>query len=141
MAEHLHHVHLFSKDIDAAVAWWQRMLNARVFYDGPFGGARNAFLKVGSGRLHLYDQPARDEARGPVHHVGIRSGDLNTLVERMRAQGQSFRTPIREFGSWRYIMCEAPDGVLLELFEIESAKMPAGAAEFFADETDQPRPR
>ncbi|MBM3491166.1 MAG: VOC family protein [Alphaproteobacteria bacterium] len=139
MAEHLHHVHVFAQDLERTVNWWQRMLGARVFFDGQFGGARNVFLKVGTGRLHLYDQPARDSGRGPVHHVGIRTDDLAGLVARMQAQGQAFRSPIREFGSWRYIMCEAPDQVLLELFEIESSRMPAGAAAFFADETDGPR--
>ena len=48
------------------------------------------------------------------------------------AEGVSFRTSVREFGSWRYVMCAAPDGVLLELFQIDTQKMPPALARYFA---------
>lgn len=121
---HLHHVHLFASDIDATVAWWRDMLGAEVAFDGEFGGARNAFLRVGRGRLHLYDQPPREGGGGAVHHVGIRVDDLVGLVARMREKGLVFRNEVREFGWWRYLMCAAPDGVLLELFEVDAAQAP-----------------
>jgi catechol-2,3-dioxygenase len=50
---HLHHVHLFSRDLTAAIAWYKRALGAEVCYDGNFGGSRNVFMKIGSGRIHL----------------------------------------------------------------------------------------
>lgn len=136
MTEHLHHVHIFATDIDASVAWYCDMLGGEVAYDGEFGGARNVFMRVGSGRLHFYDQPPRDPGRGAVHHVGIRTDDLAALAARMRARGVAFRSEIREFGTWRYLMCAAPDGVLLELFEIETERMPAALAGYFDDVTD-----
>ena len=46
---HLHHVYLFSQDLDATVAWYKRAFDAEVYYDGDFGGSRNVFLKIGSG--------------------------------------------------------------------------------------------
>jgi hypothetical protein len=45
-----------------------------------------------------------------------------------------FRSGVREFGTWRYIMCPAPDDVLLELFEIETASMPLQLARYFGDD-------
>lgn len=120
----LHHVHLFASDLDAAVAWWREILGAEVAFDGAFGGARNVFLRVGTGRLHLYDQPPRAGAGGAIHHVGIRVQDLPGLVARMKERGIAFRSEIREFGWWRYIMCAAPDGVLLELFEVDLGQAP-----------------
>lgn len=137
MTEHLHHVHLFCADIDATVAWWRDRMGATVAFDGDFGGARNVFMRLGTGRFHLYDQPPRDDGRGAVHHIGIRTDDLTALEARLRAAGVAFRSGVREFGAWRYIMCPAPDGVLLELFEADTTKLPAAAARYFADETDR----
>ena len=132
---HLHHVHLFSRDLDAATAWYTRALGAEVCFDGDFGGARNVFMKIGTGRVHLYSQPPRDEGRGAIHHVGIRTTDLSGLHRRLIDMGTSFRSGVREFGTWRYIMCPAPDNVLLELFEIDVDSMPLELARYFGDET------
>ena len=95
-------------------------------------GARNVFLKVGSGRLHLYDQPPKGQPGGAVHHIGIRSDDLPALVEKMRAEGAAFRSEIREFEGWRYIMVAAPDGVLLELFAFDREALIGPLADYFA---------
>ena len=143
MAESLHHVHIFARDIEATIAWWRDMLGGEVVHDGVLAGARNVFMRIGSGGLHLYDQPPRDEGRGAVHHIGIRSDDLRALVARLtrsgvpfreirefgtwRESGVPFRSEIREFGTWRYIMCAAPDDVLLELFEFDPTHEPAHA--------------
>lgn len=111
------------------------MLGATVAYDGEFGNARNVFMRVGEGRLHLYDQKPRGLGPSAVHHLGIRSDDLAGLVARMRGLGHGFRTGIREFGSWRYIMTAAPDQVVLELFQIDIAGMPPALRAYFTDAT------
>ena len=131
-AADLHHVHLFASDLDATVAWWREKLGGEVAFDGDFGGARNVFMRVGRGRLHLYDQPPRGAPGGPWHHVGIRTDDLPALHRRLAAEGVPFRSGIREFGSWRYVMCAAPDQVLLELFQIDTGNMPPALARYFA---------
>ena len=55
MAEHVRHVHLFTRNIDATVAWWQEMLDGVVAFDGDFDGSRNVFMRVGEGRIHFSD--------------------------------------------------------------------------------------
>ncbi len=132
---HLHHVHIFSHDLDSSIDWYVRALDAEVSFDGDFGGVRNVFMKVGTGRIHLYAQPPRDGGKGAIHHVGIRTTDLAGLHRRLLQMGTIFRSGIREFGAWRYIMCPAPDDVLLELFEIDVDAMPPELARYFQDET------
>ena len=132
---HLHHVHLFSRDLNAAIDWYVRALDAEVYFDGDFGGARNVFMKICVGHLHLYSQPPRDDGRGAIHHVGIRTTDLQGLRRRLLEMGTTFRSGVREFGTWRYIMCPAPDDVLLELFEIDVDSMSPELARYFNDET------
>jgi len=110
-------------------------LDAEVFYEGDFGGSRNVFMKIGSGRIHLYSQAPRDKGRGAVHHIGIRTTDLASLHSRLIETGVMFRSGVREFGTWRYIMCPAPDDVLLELFDVDTTSMPSELARYFGDET------
>ena len=109
----LHHVHIFASNASVTVEWWHRNLGAVVSYDGEFGGARNIFMKVGQGRINIYDQQPRATSSGAYHHVGIRVEGLADLRDRMTANGVDFRSDIREFGNWRYLMCSAPDNVLL----------------------------
>ena len=133
MGEHLHHVHVFTGDIDVTVAWWSEKLGGRVAFDADFGGSRNVFMRVGEGRIHFYDQQPRDEGKGAVHHVGVRCDDLRELHARLIEQSVPFRSEIREFGSWRYIMCQAPDNVLLELFEVDRDGLDPELAGYFLD--------
>ena len=127
----LHHVHIFASNASVTVEWWQRNLGAVVSYDGEFGGARNIFMKVGLGRINIYDQQPRGTSSGAYHHVGIRVEGLADLRDRMTANGVDFRSDIREFGNWRYLMCSAPDNVLLELFEVDIDDMSPELADFF----------
>ena len=131
MAEHAHHVHVFTEDIDRTIDWWTEMLGGEVAYDGEFGGSRNVFMRVGEGRIHFYDQRPRGDGKNAVHHVGIRSDDLRSLHTHMLERGVAFRSEIREFGFWRYLMCLAPDNVLLELFEVERDGLDADLASYF----------
>jgi catechol 2,3-dioxygenase-like lactoylglutathione lyase family enzyme len=130
---HLHHVHLFTGDIDRTVDWWVTHLGATVAFDGIMANSRNVFLRVGDGRLHLYDQRPRGQDRNALHHVGIRVEDLARLVAGMEAAGLEFPNPIREFGGWSYIMCMAPDNVLLELFQVDEEALTGPLKDYFAD--------
>ena len=42
-------------------------------------GARNVFIRIGNGRLHLYDQPPKNPGRGSIHHFGIQTDNLARL--------------------------------------------------------------
>ena len=43
----------FARDLEATVGWYRRHLGGEVMFDGDFGGARNVFMTVGSGRLNF----------------------------------------------------------------------------------------
>jgi catechol 2,3-dioxygenase-like lactoylglutathione lyase family enzyme len=135
-ALHFHHVHVFSRDCDATVEWWKQALGAEVAFDGVMGGSRNVFMRIGSGRLHIYDQAPKDLAKGAVHHLGIRVSNLVQLHAHLIEMGVTFRSEIREFGSWRYIMCPAPDDILLELFEVDSEDIEPELSAYFSDDSD-----
>ena len=126
MQNHVHHAHLFASDLDATLKFYREMFGGEILADLNMAGARNVFVAVGQGRLHFYDQPPRDEGKGAIHHIGIQTDDLQGLVTLMKAKGFPFRKEISDFGFWKYVMVEAPDHVLLELFQIIPEKLPPG---------------
>ena len=120
----LHHVHIFATEIDATIAWWTRHLGARVLFDGTNAGARNVLIGVGRGRINIYDQPPRGQGRNAFHHIGVRVPDLRNAWARMQAQGLTSPGGLREHDGLRYVMVEAPDAILVELFEFDDAASP-----------------
>ena len=110
----LHHAHLMSTDLDTALNFYVEHFGGQVGADMDFAGARNVFMRVGRGALHFYDQPPNQ--RGPVNHLGMCVQDLDRCVAELTEAGFQPR-PIKDTGAGRYSMVEAPDGVLLELFE------------------------
>ena len=116
----LHHAHLFATDLEKSISFYRDMFGAEVVFDAHVAGARNVLLKLGDAHINFYDQPPKDSGRGAVHHLGIRTSDLGALVAHMKRKGFEFRRDITEFGSGRYVMAMAPDGVLLELFETDT---------------------
>jgi catechol 2,3-dioxygenase-like lactoylglutathione lyase family enzyme len=124
----LHHVHLMASDVDATIAFWRDHFGAELVVDQVFAGARNVFLRVGEGRLHLYAQPPKHAGPATVHHLGVETDELESLVERLKAAGVSV-TDIRRHPEAAYAMASGPDGLLLELFQPDPANMDRRIAE------------
>lgn len=117
---HLQHVHLFASDLAQSIAFYQRWFDAELVWDHAHAGARNVFLRIGRGALHFYDQPPRELARNAIHHLGIQVVGLQAQYDRMQAGGIALPNPIRWSGppgDGGYFMVQAPDNVLLEVFE------------------------
>ena len=125
MASRFHHAHLFASDLDEALAFYRQWFDAEVVADHEFAGARNVMVRIGTGMLNFYDQPPRGNGPAAIHHLGFQVDDLADLTRRMADAGFEFRSPIRELAELDYLMVEAPDGVLLELFEYKGS--PDGA--------------
>jgi catechol 2,3-dioxygenase-like lactoylglutathione lyase family enzyme len=118
----LHHVHLMATDVDATLAFWREHFGATVMVDADFAGARNVFLRVGQGRLHLYAQAPKHVGQGTVHHLGVETDELEALVGRLKAAGVSV-TEVRRHPEASYAMAQGPDGLLLELFQPDPARV------------------
>lgn len=125
MPHHVHHVHLFASDIARSMAFYQDFFGGEVVLDMEVAGARNVFMKVGTGRIHFYDQAPKSPGSGSIHHFGIQTDDVERDYGRLKAAGVGFRKTVTELGYMKYIMVPAPDGVLIELFEVNKALIPA----------------
>jgi catechol 2,3-dioxygenase-like lactoylglutathione lyase family enzyme len=127
----LHHTHLMATDIDVTITFWREGFDAEVVFDDDFAGARNVFLRVGAGHLHLYDQPPKTLGQGTVHHLGIQTDQLDALVERLRGLGVSV-TDVRRHATADYAMAKGPDELLIELFQPHA--VPPGLRNYFTME-------
>lgn len=123
----LHHTHLMASDIDATIVFWRDHFGAQVVFDDDFAGARNVFLRIGEGRLHLYAQPPKHAGPAVVHHLGVETDELRSLVRRLKDAGVSV-TDVRELPDACYAMAQGPDGLLLELFQPDPARVADGLA-------------
>jgi catechol 2,3-dioxygenase-like lactoylglutathione lyase family enzyme len=115
----LDHVHIFASNMTKTLDFYRTMFSAEVVYDATLVGQRNARLEIGGMAMHIYDQQPRSKDHGLVHHLGIRTDNLEELVTHMQKHGVQFRKGVTEDPAFRYLMCEAPDGVLLELYEVK----------------------
>jgi catechol 2,3-dioxygenase-like lactoylglutathione lyase family enzyme len=131
MANHLHHVQIFASDVEKSIRFYQDIFGGRVLMDTEISGARNILMRIGNGRLVIYDQPPKDSGRGGIHHFAIQTDDLEGNVERMKRKGISFKKEITDNGYIKYIMVPAPDNILVEYFEVNKAMLPEEYAEFF----------
>lgn len=113
----LDHLHIFATDLRATVEFFQRMLDATLVWDEDAAGARTVRLRLGNGFVHVYAQPPKAQRGGAMHHLGIETDDLDTLVARMKANGHVFRNAVREEPRFKYVMTTGPDDLLIELFQ------------------------
>lgn len=116
----LHHVHLFASDLDASLRFYREMFDAGVLFDETVAGVRNVMIQIGTGRINFYDQKPRGTGPSAVHHLGIFTDDIASVVAHMEARGFIFRNSVRDFGELKYIMLEGPDRVLIEIFETKA---------------------
>ena len=131
MKNHVHHVHIFASDLDKSIKFYEDFFGGKVILDMDLAGARNVFMRIGSGRIHFYDQPPKNPGRGSIHHFGIQTDDIEGVVEKMKAGGVEFRKGISDFGFWKYIMAPAPDDILIEVFEIDKGRIPKEFSDYF----------
>lgn len=131
MKNHVHHVHIFASDIDKSIKFYEDFFEGKVILDMELAGARNVFMRIGSGRIHFYDQPPKNPGRGSIHHFGIQTDDIEGIVEKMKAGGVEFKKGVSGFGFWKYIMAPAPDDILIEIFEVDKNKIPKEFSDYF----------
>jgi len=132
MLHHVHHVHLFASNLEKSLAFYKNFFGGEIILDMEIAGARNIFMKVGTGKIHFYDQSPKNAGAGSIHHFGIQTDDLARDYQRMKAEGVAFNKEIVDLGYMKYIMVPAPDDVLIELFEVNKAILPAEYRDYFA---------
>jgi len=131
MKNHIHHVHIFASDLNKTIKFYEDAFDGKVVLDMELAGARNVFMRVGNGRIHLYDQPPKFSGRGSIHHFGIQTDDIEDVINKLKSMGVVFKKNITDAGFWKYIMVPAPDDILIELFEVDKKQIPSDFLNYF----------
>ena len=131
MVCHVHHVHIFASDVDQSIKFYEEFFGGRVILDSELAGARNVFMRIGTGRVHLYDQPPKNPGKGSIHHFGIQTDDIEEVVRKLTSKGVVFKKGITDLGFWKYVMVPAPDEILIELFQVDRTKLPQQYLDYF----------
>lgn len=131
MDNHIHHVHIFASDLNKTIEFYEDSFDGKIVLDMELAGARNVFMRVGKGRIHFYDQAPRLSGRGSIHHFGIQTDDIEGVVKKLKSKGVAFNKDITDAGFWKYIMVPAPDGILIELFEVDKKQIPCEFQNYF----------
>jgi catechol 2,3-dioxygenase-like lactoylglutathione lyase family enzyme len=128
---HVHHVHIFASDIEKSIKFYEEFFGGKVILDAELAGARNVFIKIGNGRLHLYDQPPKNPGKGSIHHFGIQTDNIEEVVSKLTSKGVTLKKGIADLGFWKYVMVPAPDEILIELFQVDKTKLPPKLVDYF----------
>ena len=131
MVCHVHHVHIFASDIGASIKFYEEFFGGKVILDAELAGVRNVFIKIGNGRLHLYDQPPKSPGKGSIHHFGIQTDDIEGALSKLRSGGVMLKKGITDLGFWKYVMVPAPDEILIELFQVDKTRLPPQYTGYF----------
>ncbi len=111
--------------------FYEEFFGGRVILDAELAAARNVFMKIGNGWLHLYDQPPKNPGRGSIHHFGIQTDNIEEVVSKLTSKGINLKKAITDLGFWKYIMVTAPDEILIELFQVDETKLPPKCLDYF----------
>jgi len=125
----LHHIGLYTPDIEASVAFYEKIGFAVSARFAQPTGLKIAFINVGSCCIELL-QPTEaalaQRGAGIVDHIAVEVKNLAPIVARLREAGIAFLTEAPNqlamfaHGS-QCIFFEGPSGERLELFEVYDA--------------------
>ena len=136
------HIHIYATDPEQTMAFYERHFDAERLGRLPAGeGGFNHVLLLGGQYLVVAAFPAAvepDEAPGDgqhgtrgrygVAHIGINVTGIDGLVADLQAAGVRVHGAPKGAGLLRYVYCDAPDGVTIELTEYVLPRKLAPAA-------------
>lgn len=114
----LHHTHFATNDVQSFCEFFIENFDAEIVYDAFIGGDRNIFLKIGSGRMHLFESRKPPQVnKSSFHHIGIMVDDLQKMVRRLKEKN-IYVSKISEVNGGSFAVTKGPDRLKIELFEV-----------------------
>ena len=112
------HVHLFSPDPVKTAQFYEKMFGAKQISMHEFGDGRVMVNLNLNGTTLLVSQPRGDSLQAGLDHFGIRTDDLGTAIDELKAKGVIFTQDLTEVRSgFKISFLLAPENVSIELQE------------------------
>lgn len=80
-------------------------------------------MRVGSRRLHLYDQPPKNLDQAAVHHLSVQTDRIDEVAQRFRELNVSV-TDVQSEPDASCAMAKGPDDLLVEIFQPKESAVP-----------------
>ncbi len=123
------HIGIAVKSLESAVKKWETILGikADIISEVESQAVKIAFFGTKNGKIELLEPTRNDstvrkflDKKGEgVHHIAIKTKDLNSLIDKLRKDGQEIAKPFigAEGARVTFIHPKHSNGVLIELVE------------------------
>jgi catechol 2,3-dioxygenase-like lactoylglutathione lyase family enzyme len=118
MSLKLNHVHLKTKDPDKTAQFYVDSLGAKIISQGSNGSYRLDLHGLSLNVTTFIESQTREQKYG-MEHIAIDTDEIDTLVEKLKAQGINILEQTSISGGRRVCFFEGPDGVQLEFIEMK----------------------
>ena len=119
MTLQLNHVHLKTRDPEKTAKFYVDTLGATIVNQSSNGGYRLDLHGLSLNVTKFIESQTREQKYG-MEHIAIDTDELDTLVEKLKAQGINILEQTSITGGRRVCFFEGPDGVQLEFIEMKS---------------------
>ena len=121
----LDHIHVRCSDVDASIAYYKKMFDAKEIARGDAKGMPIITLEM-AGRQFCFS-PKRegvdirvepDESAWGIYQIALKVDDLDAAMATLKERGAEInRGPLTLGGGLRVFFVEAPDGIEMEVME------------------------
>ena len=120
-----HHVHLVSRDPEAAAAWYEKALGAEITGRGQGKGSANVRIELGEAKISIRGLRAGevppDVDTAPLiglHHIGLMVDDIEWATRSVAENGGKIVEAPHTGTSGNIVAhVECPEGVLIEFLQ------------------------
>jgi catechol 2,3-dioxygenase-like lactoylglutathione lyase family enzyme len=119
MTLQLNHVHLKTRDPEKTAKFYVDTLGATIVSQSSNGGYRLDLHGLSLNVTDFLTSQTREQKYG-MEHIAIDTDELDTLVEKLKAQGINILEQTSISGGRRVCFFEGPDGVQLEFIEMKA---------------------
>ena len=117
MALKLNHVHLKTRDPEKTAKFYVDALGAKIVGQAGSNGYRLDLHGLSVNVTKFIDTQTREQKYG-MEHIAIDTDELDSLVDKLKAQGINILEQTTISGGRRVCFFEGPDGVQLEFIEM-----------------------
>jgi lactoylglutathione lyase len=114
----LNHVHLKTRDPEAAARFYVDVLGARITSQSPMGGYRVDLHGLSLNVTKLHETQQREQKLG-MEHIAIDSDEYDRVVAMLKERKVRILEETVVSGGKRACFFEGPDGVQLEFIEMK----------------------
>lgn len=119
MAVKLNHVHLKTRDPEKTAKFYVETLGAKIVGQAGGNGYRLDLHGLSLNVTNFIESQTREQKYG-MEHIAIDTDELDSLIEKLKAQGINILEQTTISGGRRVCFFEGPDGVQLEFIEMKA---------------------